>query len=109
MEPEEIAATGTMASFDPRRTIEPFPNCFSIWPRVSPKVRARSFSSINNPWEKRSGGDYNYCTRCGSAPPGLFSSQSARVALPCGRGLVIAWGGWRLFGRGTDGFLGAFP
>src|SRR5580704_11274117 len=46
MEPEEMAATCTTASFDPSRTMEPFPNCFSIWPRVSPKVRARSFSSI---------------------------------------------------------------
>ena len=43
----EMADTGTMASFDPSRTIEPFPNCFSIWPSVSPRVRARSFSSIN--------------------------------------------------------------
>src|SRR5271155_5200346 len=46
MEPEEIAATGTMASFEPSRTIEPFPNCFSICPSVSPRVRARSFSSM---------------------------------------------------------------
>ena len=30
MEPVEITATGTIASFDPSRKIEPFPNCFSI-------------------------------------------------------------------------------
>src|ERR1700724_1516779 len=46
MEPEEMAATCTTASFDPSRTIEPFPNCFSIWPRVRLSVRARSFSSM---------------------------------------------------------------
>src|ERR1700683_2743893 len=28
--PVEITAMGTMASFDPRRMIEPLPNCFSI-------------------------------------------------------------------------------
>src|SRR5229473_5224096 len=46
MDPDEITVTGTIASFDPSRTIEPLPNCFSIWPRVSPRVRARSFSSM---------------------------------------------------------------
>ena len=30
MEPVEITATGTIASFEPSRRIEPFPNCFSI-------------------------------------------------------------------------------
>ena len=30
IEPVEITATGTMASFDPSRRIEPLPNCFSI-------------------------------------------------------------------------------
>jgi hypothetical protein len=29
-DPVEITETGTMASFDPSRRIEPFPNCFSI-------------------------------------------------------------------------------
>ncbi len=48
MEPDEIAETGTIASFDPSRTMEPLPNCFSIWPSVSPRVRARSFSSMRD-------------------------------------------------------------
>src|SRR5580692_4488385 len=46
MEPLEIAETGTIASFDPSRTIEPLPNCFSIWVSVSPSVLLRSFSSM---------------------------------------------------------------
>jgi hypothetical protein len=46
MEPVEIAETGTMASFAPRRSTEPLPNCFSIWLKASPNIRARSFSSI---------------------------------------------------------------
>ena len=46
IEPVEITATGTMASFDPSRRIEPFPNCFSIWLRARSKARARSFSSM---------------------------------------------------------------
>ena len=46
IEPVEITETGTMASFDPRRRIEPLPNCFSIWLRASSKARERSFSSI---------------------------------------------------------------
>src|SRR5579863_7674050 len=51
-----MAATGTMASLDPNRTMEPFPNCFSIWPSVSPRVRARSFSSIKRSPSKMSRG-----------------------------------------------------
>src|ERR1700679_2603927 len=35
-----------MASFAPSRRIEPFPNCFSIWPSVCSSARARSFSSM---------------------------------------------------------------
>src|SRR5947208_2559886 len=46
IEPVEITDTGTMASFDPNRRIEPLPNCFSIWPRARSKARARSFSSM---------------------------------------------------------------
>src|SRR5580704_12550997 len=56
MEPDEMAATCTMASFDPNRTMEPLPNCFSIWPSVSPRVRARSFSSIKRSPSKMSRG-----------------------------------------------------
>src|SRR6202044_1393188 len=56
MEPDEIAATCTTASFDPNRTMEPLPNCFSIWPRVSPRVRVRSFSSIKRSPSKMSRG-----------------------------------------------------
>src|SRR5215471_9228564 len=41
-----MTVTGTMASFDPRRRIEPLPNCFSIWLSVLSKMRARSLSSI---------------------------------------------------------------
>src|SRR5580704_8527241 len=54
MEPDEMAATCTMASFDPNRTMEPLPNCFSIWPSVSPRVRVRSFSSIKRSPSKMS-------------------------------------------------------
>src|SRR5579863_6688161 len=46
MDPVEITDTGTMASFAPKRSIDPFPNCFSIWPRVCSSARARSFSSM---------------------------------------------------------------
>ena len=46
MEPVEMLGTATIASFAPRRTMDPFPNCFSIWLRVSPRARARSFSSM---------------------------------------------------------------
>src|SRR5580692_13162354 len=56
MEPEEMAATCTTASFDPNRKMEPLPNCFSIWPSVSPRVRARSFSSIKRSPSKMSRG-----------------------------------------------------
>ena len=38
--------TGTIASFAPRRRMEPLPNCFSIWPSVAPRARLRSFSSM---------------------------------------------------------------
>src|ERR1019366_5539257 len=46
MEPVEMTETGTMASFEPSRTIEPLPNCFSICPKVCSSARARSFSSM---------------------------------------------------------------
>jgi hypothetical protein len=46
IEPVEITETGTMASFDPSRRIEPLPNCFSIWLRGFLSARARSFSSM---------------------------------------------------------------
>src|SRR3954469_23804057 len=46
IDPGEITETGTMVSFDPRRRIEPLPNCFSIWLRAISKARERSLSSI---------------------------------------------------------------
>src|ERR1017187_7673192 len=46
VDPVEMTETGTMASFDPRRRIEPLPNCFSIWLKASSKARERSFSSM---------------------------------------------------------------
>src|SRR5260370_17388858 len=46
IDPVEITETGTMASLEPRRRIDPFPNCFSIWPNVCSRARARSLSSM---------------------------------------------------------------
>src|ERR1035437_7290743 len=46
IDPVEITETGTRASFDPRRRIEPLPNCFSIWLKASSKARKRSFPSM---------------------------------------------------------------
>src|SRR5579872_2566500 len=63
MDPVEITVTGTIASFEPSRTMDPLPNCFSIWPRVSPRVRARSFSSIKRNPSKMSWGRKLHCTR----------------------------------------------
>src|SRR2546423_13292165 len=57
IEPVEITETGTIASFDPRRRIEPLPNCFSIWPRAFSKARERSLSSIDAHCSSR----YNQC------------------------------------------------
>src|SRR5579862_2078487 len=48
IDPVEMTETGTIASFDPRRRIEPLPNCFSIWLSVRSKARARSLSSIRS-------------------------------------------------------------
>src|SRR3954468_14085732 len=44
MEPVEIAGIAVMASFCPRRMIEPLPNCFSIWPTAISMALARSRS-----------------------------------------------------------------
>src|ERR1043166_7204169 len=45
IEPVEMAGTVTTVCA-PNRIIEPLPNCFSIWPRVAPSARLRSFSSM---------------------------------------------------------------
>src|ERR1035441_10605888 len=42
IEPVEITAIGTRASFDPSRTIDPLPNCFSICASASSTALARS-------------------------------------------------------------------
>src|ERR1700753_2400406 len=42
MEPVEMTEIGSRASLDPRRTMEPLPNCFSIWERASSTALARS-------------------------------------------------------------------
>src|SRR5579872_6514053 len=55
IEPVEITETGTMASFDPSRTMDPLPNCFSIWPNARSKARVRSRSSM---WDCSPGEDY---------------------------------------------------
>ena len=63
MEPVEIAETGTMASFDPSRTMEPLPNCFSICPSVRLSVRERSFSSMmGRPSGDSFSGEKLHCT-----------------------------------------------
>src|SRR6476619_3618748 len=49
MDPVEIEETGTIASFDPSRRMDPFPNCFSIWPSAAVSTRARSLSSMDDP------------------------------------------------------------
>ena len=49
MEPVGIAATGTIASLAPRRRIEPFPNCFSIWESAAASARDL-FSSMTYPF-----------------------------------------------------------
>ena len=38
----EITEIGTMASFEPRRMMEPLPNCFSIW------ANARSIALVRS-------------------------------------------------------------
>ena len=43
---KEMADTVTTVSLEPSRCTEPLPNCFSIWPRVNPSMRERSFSSM---------------------------------------------------------------
>src|ERR1051326_9046634 len=48
IDPLEMTLTGTSASFEPSRRIEPLPNCFSIWPRAVSKARERSRSSMGN-------------------------------------------------------------
>src|SRR5947209_2002183 len=45
IEPLEITETGTTV-LEPRRRIEPFPNCFSSWHRVWSNARRLSFSSM---------------------------------------------------------------
>ena len=42
MEPVEITAMGSSASREPSRTIDPFPNCFSICARASSTALVRS-------------------------------------------------------------------
>src|ERR1700691_3204964 len=42
MDPVEITAMGTIASFDPRRMIEPLPNCFSICAKANSIALPRS-------------------------------------------------------------------
>ena len=66
MEPLEMTATRTTASLEPSRRMEPLPNCFSIWLRVSPSMRVRSFSSISSCDLSASGGwnaDYTEVVR----------------------------------------------
>src|SRR6185436_10000847 len=48
MDPVEMVGTACTACA-PRRITEPLPNCFSICPRVAPRARARSFSSMEVP------------------------------------------------------------
>src|ERR1039457_1616589 len=66
IEPVEITDTGTIASFDPSRTIEPLPNCFSIWLRAVSNARARSFSSMSGKTPK--GGVKGYCSSGRASP-----------------------------------------
>ncbi len=42
IDPVEITAMGTIASFDPSRMIDPLPNCFSIWDTASSIALPRS-------------------------------------------------------------------
>src|SRR5579884_2254602 len=43
--PVGITSTGTRASLEPRRMMEPLPNCFSIWTRVRSMALLRSARS----------------------------------------------------------------
>src|SRR5262249_51756284 len=47
-QPVEMPAMGTMRD-SPRRMIDPFPNCFSIWPRTSDSacLRVSAFSDFS--------------------------------------------------------------
>src|SRR5256885_6952469 len=47
--PVEITEIGTMASFDPSRMIDPFPNCFSICANARSIARARSSAMDTSP------------------------------------------------------------
>src|SRR5271157_1762800 len=77
MEPVEITETGTMASFDPSRRIEPLPNCFSIWLRAVSNARARSFSSMSGKTPK--GGVKGYCSSGRAAGLGRVDLQYGSV------------------------------
>src|SRR3979411_739375 len=74
IEPVEITETGTMASFDPSRRIDPLPNCFSIWPSASSKARARSLSSMMEKLLLLGGGELNY-NLAQAFLPGVSSSD----------------------------------
>src|ERR1043166_121732 len=68
MDPVEITVTGTMASFEPRRMIDPLPNCFSIWLKVRSSARVRSLSSMcgtpgGNFWLKRNYNSLSFHSR----------------------------------------------
>src|SRR6266851_175149 len=69
MDPVEITETGTMASFEPSRKMEPFPNCFSIWLSVSSRARARSLSSIGGNLLVCGGGEQRLYRRGGCEGP----------------------------------------
>src|ERR1700756_4037805 len=59
IEPVEMVGTACTVCA-PRRMIEPFPNCFSIWPSVAPRARLRSFSSMGKGPSSR--GELHYKT-----------------------------------------------
>src|SRR5271165_191305 len=83
MDPDEMTDTGTIASWEPSRRIDPLPNCFSIWLSVAVNVRARSLSSmVFLPGYSKAGGN------SGGEPP-LGGSPS--IPLKQNRAILFYW------------------
>src|SRR5579884_4073133 len=78
-----MAETGTIASFEPSRRMDPFPNCFSICVSVIPRFRERSFSSIAMIpylwWHRSHCHVAHLCTKMFGLPYRLLPAATDRV------------------------------
>src|SRR5664280_1165406 len=66
-----------MCRFSPMRMIEPFPNCFSIWPKAASRAFARSSVAITFSLFLLTRGTLGTCCDIGRAPP--FSGYYEQV------------------------------